>query len=252
MEAGTMPEKKKAALEMVKHIYREKDLGNLTAADRLAITKALEDTMGSADTISMAEPSSDESSQSSSKPINPTLLNQAEVYLKTQISEATWAKVSSKAKNDYKHGEFMYIMASRSEGELGNFDSFVMHYSNGLLADIHESLRGPLFKNKAHKREFLAVFGKDYPEWPELLRFLDDLEKIAGTTLCTCLLSQGVALHQVRILREPFDTMRSCRNKAVHAKDRIDREQAAVLHDLLLNKGLVQKVVEYFPKVPRR
>ena len=66
-----------------------------------------------------------------------------------------------------------------------------MHYSNGLLADIHESL-WPLRENPSLKRKFLEVFGSTgNPEWSELLRFIDDRENIAETPLGSASWAEG-------------------------------------------------------------
>jgi hypothetical protein len=252
-KSGLMPDKRRAAVELAKYVYQKMNPDYLTAADRLAITKAVQESAGVPEGVASFEPSSVESPASSTEQIHPSNLNNAEDYLKTQMSEATWARLTPKAKTEFTHGEFYYIMASKAPGASGNFDGFVMHFSKGLLADIQESLRGPLHKTPSLKGEFLAMFGQtDHPEWSELIVFLNNLDRIAGTTLGKRLLGQRVALRRLGELREFFEKMKSCRNKAAHTRDRIDREEAAVLHDLLLNKGLVRTVVEFFPKAPRR
>jgi len=244
------PHKLRAALGIVKYVYQKMNPDYLTAADRLAITKAIEDASRPPTGVSLVESSP---KGSTSEQIDPSLLNQAEVYLKTQISETTWARLTPKAKNEFKLGEFLYIMATKPEGEGGNFDSFVLHYSKGLLAEIQESLRAPLLKDQSLKGQFLAVFGgQERPEWAQLLRFISDLENVAGTALGKRLLSQGVVFPRLRELRDFFEKMKALRNRAAHSGSRINRDEATLLHGLLLNKGGIQSAVECFPKPPKR
>ncbi len=248
--ANSTTHKKQAALDMVRYVYVKMNPDYLTAADRLAITKAIEDASRPPTGVSLVESSP---KGSTSEQIDPSLLNQAEVYLKTQISETTWARLTPKAKNEFKHGEFLYIMATKLEGEGGNFDSFVLHYSKGLLAEIQESLRAPLLKDQSLKGPFLAVFGdQERPEWPQLLRFISDLENVAGTALGKRLLSQGVAFPRLRELRDFFEKLKALRNRAAHSGSRINRDEATLLHGLLLNKGIIQSILECFPKPPKR
>jgi hypothetical protein len=176
-----------------------------------------------------------------------------EKWLVSLLGESLWARLSQTARDQFKYGEFHYIVASKLEGEGGDFNSFVLCYSRGLLSEIHESLFGPLRKDYSLKGEYMSLFGEtDHPEWPQLVRFICDLEKHADLKLVKRLLAQRVALDRLISQKVPFEMMKSCRNKAAHPKDRIDREEAAVLHNLLMNKGLIRSVVEMFPKVTRR
>ena len=143
-------------------------------------------------------------------------------------------------------------MACSQEGEGGDFNSVVMSFSRGLLAEIHESLRGPLTRQPTLRGEFRDQFGpiggNENPEWGDILRYIDNLQANANSSLARAFLSQGVQLNRLDELRKPFENMKKLRNDAAHTTRRIDRERAAVLHDLLMNKGLVRDVVKFFPK----
>lgn len=246
----SMPEKERAALEMVNYVYRKLKPDHLTAtaadhltataADRLAIETALE-------RLKIPTQSQDE--------IGPHLQDGVEGNLKSRLGEALWAKLSEAAKSEFTHGEFYYQFASAMEGEKGDFRSFVMAYSGGLLAEIQESLRGSLTRNSSLRREFRDQFGgEEHPEWGELIRYMDNIDKNAATPLGTALMAQGIQLHRLGNLRESFEYMKDIRNKAAHTKgkERIDREEAAVLHDRFFNKRLIKNVVDIFHKLPRR
>ena len=167
----TMPNKERAALEMVSFLDQTLKLEHLTAtaADRLAIKTALE-------RLKMpTQPLGN---------IGPQLLDGMEGNLKSSLGEALWAKLSEAAKSEFKHGEFHYQFASTMEGEKGDFRSFVMAYSRGLLAEIQESLRGPHTRNTLLKREFRDQFGvEEHPEWGDILRYMDKIIQNAATAL---------------------------------------------------------------------
>jgi hypothetical protein len=249
---GPSNDQKIAALEMVKHVYEVVKPDYLVAADRLAITKLIDESTKSQSNLP-PRVSTDKGRPNASGPtIDQSLLNQAELHMRKLISEALLARLSAKSKQDLRIGEFLYVLASNIEGEGGGFDGFVTHYSKGLLTHIQESLRGPLRKESSLAGEFLRVFKKEYPEWSDLLAFMDRLDTMTGTPLYGRLLGQRVALRRLKDLREPFERMKACRNKAAHTKHRIDREEATVLHDLLWNKGLVRQIIESFPLAPCR
>jgi hypothetical protein len=46
--------------------------------------------------------------------------------------------------------------------------------------------------------------------------------------------------------------MRRWRNKAAHTGSPISRDEATLLHGLLFNKKMIQRIVELFPKPPKR
>jgi hypothetical protein len=254
-KSGFGSDKVRPALEMAEYVCYELTPDYLTAADRLAIAKALtdRDRPTRAESSLSAEPSPHERGPASTELIHSSLLDGVEIPLRSKIGEATWARLSSEAKREFKHAELYYTIATRAEGEGGNFDGFVLHYSKGLLAEIQESLRGPLTRDSSLNATFLDLFGENQPEWGQLLTFLDNkLERAAGTILGKRLLAQRVALSRLRELHRDFETIREYRNKAAHTGHRIDREEAIMLHTLLFNQGLIQKVTEFFPKPPRR
>ena len=120
---------------------------------------------------------------------------------------------------------------------LGTICPYVMHYSKGLLEHIQSSIKGPLASDPSLKFEFRSLFGQtDHPEWSELQNFMMNIERVAGTSYGKRLLRQGVSLHQFGELIRPFDEVRLYRNKAAHTGRRIDREWAALFHDLLWNQ----------------
>ena len=248
-----MPERERAALELVKHVYRKVKPEHLTAADRLAIETAI----GRLNTLVQGADAKDSlhegSPESSVNGIEPFLVDQMEPYLNHDLGDSLWSRLSPRAKDHFKHGEFYFSLASKAVGEKGDFNSFVLAYSRGLLVEIQESVRGPLSRDPSLKREFLAQFcEKDYPEWGQLLRYIDDVHKHATTRLGKALMAQRVQLDRLETLREPFAEMKALRNDAAHSGMRIDRERAIVLHDSLINKGLIRTVVKFFPKPVRR
>jgi hypothetical protein len=246
--ADSTAHKRQAALEMVRYVYQTINPDHLTAADRLAITSSLEYSKTQNEVISPAVPPSTPPPQVLTEQDYPSLLAGVEADLKQKITEAIWARLSPVSKDEFRHGELAYITATKVEGEGGNFKPFVMHFSMGLLEHIQESLKGPLVREPSLRPDFHNSLGlSGHPEWSELLVFMTNLEKVGGTTFGKRLLSQGVALPHLRELRDFFEKMKACRNKAAHTKHRIDREEAAILHDLLLNKGHIQKVVQVFP-----
>jgi hypothetical protein len=250
---GSQPHKARAALEMIRYVSQGQKPGHLTAADRLAISKSIKVLEIITEVGSVTDGPPSEASEPSGATINPILLDQAEMHLESLLGKVTWERLSRKAKDHFKHGEFFYTIASIIEGEGGDFGSFVRSFSHGLLAEIQDSIKGPLAKDRSLKAEFWKLLGgTKHPEWGEILRFLADLEKNDGSKLVTRLIAQGVKLNQLSSLKKHFETMRSCRNKAAHTWDRIDREEAAVLHNLLINGGLIKKVVECFPKARLR
>jgi hypothetical protein len=251
-----MPQKERVALELIRYIYRELKPEHLTAADRLAIESAI----GRLDNLARhAEPKSspwesspqERGSEAQSIEISPLLVNQMEPYLTRMLGESLWSKLSSVAKDQFKHGQFYFMLASRFEGEGGDFSPFVMAYSRGLLAEIRESVRGPLGKDQTLESEFRDQFGKMSPEWSELIRYMDDLPRHGKTGLGRALLAQRVRLNHLEDLRKPFEELRALRNRAAHGP-RIDMEKAIFLNNLLLSEGFIRTVVEYFPKPTRR
>jgi len=251
-----MPEKERAVLEFVSYVSREKKPKHLAAADRLAIDTAmvrLKNLSHLAVSCGSTEPNTSESDLDR---FYPLVLHNAELNLKSLLGEALWARLSQTAKREFKHGEFHYIIACSQEGEGGDFNSVVMSFSRGLLAEIHESLKGPLTRRHTPRGEFRDQFGpiggNENPEWGDILRYMDNFQANANPSLVTELLSQGVQLNRLDELRKPFEDMRKLRNDAAHTMRRIDRERAAVLHDLLMNKGLIRNVIKFFPKPPRR
>lgn len=249
--ADSTAHKRQAALEMARYILDKINPDYLTAPDRLAMTKAIAE-------LRQPLQSSDPSGQSAevgdgSEQINPSLLGQAEVYLKSQIGEKHWARLSSVAKDQFRHGEFMYIMATKREGEGGNFDGFVFHYSKGLLAEVQLSLLAPIETDRSLKQEYYAIFGKtEPPEWTDLLRLIDDPGRLTRTRYGKRVLAQRVDLRGLTELRDFIVKMKSLRNRASHSGPRISRDEATLLHGLLVHSGMIQKIVELFPKPPKR
>ena len=242
--------RRQAALEGAHYIYETFNPSYLTAADRLAITKAIEmEVQGRTGVVSVESSLEGDSIEG----VGPALLDQSEIYLKSQIGEAHWAKLSREAQNEFKLGEFLYIMATHVEGEGGNFDSFVFHYSKGLLAEIQESLLAPLHADKSLKHEYYTVFGQhEPPEWPQLLRLLDDLGRLTGTPYVRRLLAQRVDLRRLGEWRDFFENMRVLRNRVSHSGRRISRDEATLLHGQLLNQGIIRAIVESFPRPSKR
>jgi hypothetical protein len=248
----SMPEKEHAALELTSYVSRVIKPKHLIAADRLAIECALvrSNTLSQPPVPCHVPESS--TSESELDRLYPHAQLNAEVQFKSRLGESLWAKLSQTAKSEFVHGEFYYIMASKAEVEHGDFNSFVMSFSRGLLSEIQQSLNGPLAKNPKLRGEFKNQFGLDWgkesPEWGEILRYMDSLHANAATEFGRALSKQRVRLDRLDDLRTPFEEMRDPRNHAAHTGRRIDREQAAALHDLVMNKGLLRNVVEFFPK----
>jgi hypothetical protein len=251
--SGSMPEKYAAALELLSDKYSDGHFGNLIAADRAAIQKAIESLKSLRRIAAGGGSSRPDDGYAPLKRISQILLTDAENSLRLPLTEAVWSRLSPKAKNEFRNGEHHYRFARDQEGEGGDFNSFVNCYSKGLLSEIQESLKGPLMRDPSLQNEFRTLFGEDVaPEWGRLVRWIDTHGTQAAPKLTTKLLAQGVKLNRLDMLRAPFKRLKVCRNKAAHTADRVDREEAAVLRDLLLNKGLIRDVVEIFRKAPRR
>jgi hypothetical protein len=250
---GSMPEKRLAALELISRVYLEGKFEHLNAADRLSIETALNGLKRRNQLEALTDPPRPNDPEMPAAGMAPILLARAEKVLRPLLGESTWSKLSMTARSQFEHGEFHYLVASQFEGERGDFTGFALCYSKGLLYEIQESLKGPLRKDPSLKDEFYMRFGgTNHPEWGQIIRFIDDLDAYHGSKLVRELLTQRVALDRLATLRAPFQKMQACRNKAVHTKDRIDREEAVMLHVLLINDGLIRRVVESFPKAPRR
>jgi hypothetical protein len=249
LRADSTAHKRRAALEMVRYVLDKINPDHLTAADRLTMTKAI---------AGLRQPSQnrDISSQGTeagegSEQITPVLLDQAEVRLRSQMGEKHWARLSPRAKDEFKHGEFDYILASKQEGEGGNFDSFVFHYSKGLLVDIQMCLLAPTKADRSLIQEHDAVIGRT-PEWNELLSLIRDPGRVTVTRYGKKLLAQRVDLRGLSELEDFFERMKSLRNRASHSGRRISRHDATLLHELLFRSGMIQKTIELFPKPPPR
>ena len=161
-----MPEKERAALDTVSYFLRTVKLEHLTAADRLAIEASvprLEALRQQDAASSTTEPNAP---QSPLERAGPPHLAHAEACVRSLLGEALWARLSRTARDKFKEGELLYWAVSEADGERGDFDGFVMPYSRGLLAEIQESIRGPLVKDPSLRKEFRDQFGgKDDPEW---------------------------------------------------------------------------------------
>ncbi len=244
--------KKKATVEVIRLVYSENPLDHLTAADRLAIRKWLATNSFEQSAVEVATPAL-------SVPLTwqdyPLLLKPFEVELKTRISEGLWAKCLPVAREKFKEGELRYTVAKEFVGDGGDYKPYVMHYSNGLLEHIQASIKGPLALEPGLKTEFRSIFGQtdhpDHPEWSELINFAKNFEQVAGKPYGKRLMKQGVQLRHLGELILPFVEVRDYRNKAAHTRKKIDREGAALFHDLLWNKRLLEKVIRYFPIAPR-
>jgi hypothetical protein len=179
-----------------------------------------------------------------------TMQNEAESNLIKAVGKGVWAGLEEKAREEFKKGEFEYIVAGTIEGEGGNFKAFVSCYSNGLLFEIQRSLRGPLERDPSLGAEYKEIFGKDKaPEWGKVIQFIETLEQRANTKYAKSLMPQKVPLQRVGTLLVPFRLMQTARNDAAHMV-LIDRERATILHHRLLNPngGLIRQVVEIFKK----
>jgi hypothetical protein len=250
---GTTPEKKMAVLEATKYFCRKVNPGHLTAADRLAIARAVVEATSPSEQTSSVKPPTSHVGDEQDRDVPRILLEHSELFLKSQIGELTWAKLSTRAREEFRLGEFLYIIASKQAGEGGTFDSFVLHYSNGLLAEIQVSLRGSLSKDHPLKRQFPDLLGeREPPEWGRLARLALEANQVARTPLGTYLLAQRVAVYRLGELHEFFERMRKWRNVAAHTSSRISRDEATLLHGLLVNKGMIQQIVESFPKATKR
>ena len=87
--ADSMARKKQAALEMLKYVYAHNCLDHLTAADRLAFTKAINDFEIVPKANPIVEALSLESTESSDNQIHPSNLDGAEVEVRKLIGEVT-------------------------------------------------------------------------------------------------------------------------------------------------------------------
>jgi hypothetical protein len=248
-----LPEKELAALRFVEYVYRGMEPKHLTAADRLAIETALTRLDKLSPSASPGGISEAKAPGTPPEPIAPVLLKRAEAQLRSLLGEPLWARLSAISKEEFTHGEFYYMFANMAEGERGDFNSFVSSYSRGLLAEIQESIRGPLARDESLTGEFRAQFGgTDYPEWGEIIRYLDYRISCINSKLTKALLAQRVQLNRLDELRGFFEKMKRWRDRAAHTGRRVDRESAAVLHDLLIRAGSIQTVVDFFRKPPRR
>jgi hypothetical protein len=249
-KAGTTLHKKRAALEMVKYFQEKVKPGHLTAADRLAISNALSSSLF--DNLTPVSTVSPKIGTTTNQDY-PSLYESVEVILKARLTESIWAKCSATAREEFKHGEISYITAKGMEGDAGDYRPFVMAYSIGLLVHIQECIRGPFNKDRKLRYEFYKIFGEEgKPEWNELKKFITNFEIVAATAYGKRLLGQKVALRQLGELALPFEEVKKYRNRAAHSGGRIDREDAALFHALLWKKGLLEKVIRYFPLTPRR
>ena len=61
-----------------------------------------------------------------------TMRTEAESNVRKAIGEGVWARLEETAREEFKKGEFEYMVAETLEGEGGNFNAFVSCYSNGL------------------------------------------------------------------------------------------------------------------------
>ena len=97
-QGASLPGKKDAALEFIRYLHVNQKLrGHFIVADRLAITKAVENHVTPVETLPSSDSPSNEPSESADKQIAPINLNQAEISLKRQIGESIWAKLSATA-----------------------------------------------------------------------------------------------------------------------------------------------------------
>ncbi|MFI5387764.1 MAG: hypothetical protein ACHQ50_16775, partial [Fimbriimonadales bacterium] len=237
------------ALAMLKYGHEEIDLDHLTAADRLAVDKAINELKQNEPTQSIvgtAAPSG------SAVPMIEELLERAATGLRSSLGETTWARLSQQARDHFKQGELHYTIATAQPGEGGDFKSFVLRFSDGLLQEIQSSLMEPVKKDSALKGKFRELLRADDPEWPDILSFLENQYKWKGSELVTRLLAQGVKLKEVASLRDSFRIMKDSRDRAAHTKHRIDREEAALLHNRLVQGQLIAEVVRIFSKPPPR
>src|SRR5208337_1195763 len=201
-----MPDKERAVLEFVSYVSREVRPKHLAAKDQLAIEMAmvrLKKLGHPAVSSDSAEPNISEFDPDCFCPI---LLHKAEGKLKSLLGETFWARLSQPARKEFKDGELHYIMACSQEGELGDFNSVVMSFSRGLLAEIDESLKGPLTRQPTLKGEFKDQFGliggNENPEWGDILRYMDNFQANANPSLVKALLCQGVQLNRLDELRK--------------------------------------------------
>ncbi len=250
----SMLEKERLALELMSSVYSEIRPERLTAGDRLAIVTSLGRLRSVKESSAATPPLLPNALDSPRDRIDPALLKQSESYVRgTLLSETVWAKLTTTGRHNFAIGEFHYIIGSKLEVEVEHFNIFAHCYSNGLLGEIQESIRGPLAKDRSLEVQFRDQFGgKEKPEWSEILRFVDDLRNNGRTQLVKTLLSHGVRLDRVSSLRAHFERMRDYRNNAAHMQRPINRRDAAELHHLLFEEGLVRSVIECFPKVKRR
>jgi hypothetical protein len=256
--SDSFPQNYRAALETIEfyevlHRYHLTATDHLTAGDKLAITKSLEHLkrLRQCDSKS-ARTHSDKGDYSKNRFIE-TMWTEAESNVRKAIGEGVWARLEETAREEFKKGEFAYMVAETLEGEGGNFNAFVSCYSNGLLFEIQQSLRGPIVRDRSLRAEYSSIFGDNKPpEWGGVMQFIENLEKHADTRFVKALMAQRVSLDRINSLREPFQLMKTARDDAAHTKVRIDRERAILLHDRLFNGGLIREVVGIFRKAPRR
>lgn len=233
---GSLPNEKTNTLKAIQDIFEKMSPDQLNAADRMAIVKSITGLERTTKSESFTQKS-----------------ERAETILKTTIGELIWSKLSSKARDLFTSGELQFIIESEKVGEQGNFKSFVMNFSHGLLHEILESIGGPLQRDKTLKEEHIRMFGET-TEWNDLINFIDCQNSHIGSRLIPMLMAQRVRLNQIGDLRGGFIKLRDFRNRAAHVNGRcIDRAEADRLHGFLTEDGgFIRIMIEYFPKLVQR
>ena len=187
-----------------------------------------------------------------------SIRKQAGDSLRLELAEKVWSKLHGKAKEDFLRAASNYEVARSHEGDSGDFNSVVMAFSHGLLKHIQASVKGPFKRNPQLRDEYRKQFvplvnkesGVEYPEWRELIEYMKQVANYAGTNYGQKLLAQGVRLDKVADLILDFIEVSKYRAKAAHTFGGISREDMPEIYNKLVNDGIIQRVVEYFPLPP--
>lgn len=169
--------------------------------------------------------------------------------LEQLLGSRIWSRLSSATKEHLERGELFFACEKTFEGETGSFESPVMSFSKGLLAEFRSTLWDQLLKiqgGKKIKGELCRLFGNRSPAWRELTEFLDRVKKDEiDDDIVSKLVKRGIRVDKLIDLKSEFEKIKELRNKAAHAAERIDREEACLFHGRLLNSGLMRKVFSY-------